>query len=99
MIPSDIIAKKRNGEELKPIELSLFIKGFLGNRISDAQMSAFLMAVYFNGLTEKEIIVLVDEMIKSGQVLNFHKSVTRTYIFKSSTTSLIQDIEQTEWTC
>ena len=46
MIPSDIIAKKRNGEELKSIELSFFIKGFLANKISDAQMSAFLMAIY-----------------------------------------------------
>ena len=57
MIPSDIIAKKRNGEEIQPIELSLFITKFLKNKISDAQMSAFLMAIYFNGLTEKELIV------------------------------------------
>ena len=35
MIPSDIIAKKRDGRELKPIELSLFIEEFLANRISD----------------------------------------------------------------
>ena len=89
MIPSDIIAKKRNGEELSLIELSFFIKGFLANKISDAQMSAFLMAVYFNGLTEKELIVFVDEMIKSGQVLNFHKSTS--YIADKHSTGGIGD--------
>lgn len=89
MIPSDIIAKKRNGEEIQPIELSLFITKFLENKISDAQMSAFLMAIYFNGLTEKELIVFVDEMIKSGQVLNFHQS--KFYIADKHSTGGIGD--------
>ena len=89
MIPSDIIAKKRNGEEIQPIELSLFITKFLKNKISDAQMSAFLMAIYFNGLTEKELIVFVDEMIKSGQVLNFHQS--KFYIADKHSTGGIGD--------
>ena len=89
MIPSDIIAKKRNGEEIKPIELSLFIKDFLVNKISNAQMSAFLMAIYFNGLTEQELIVFVDEMIKSGQVLNFHQS--KSYIADKHSTGGIGD--------
>ena len=74
MIPADIIAKKRNGEELNPDDLTRFITEFLESHITDAQMSALLMAIYFNGLTEKELTVLVDVMINSGQVLNFQKS-------------------------
>ncbi len=74
MIASDIIAKKRNGEELKSNDLSWFITKYLENQISDAQMSALLMAIYFNGMTEKELLVLIDEMINSGQVLKFEKS-------------------------
>ena len=74
MIPSDIIAKKRNGEELKSTDLSCFITKYLGGDISEAQMSALLMAIYFNGMTEKELIILVHEMIKSGQVIEFKKS-------------------------
>ena len=74
MIPSDIIAKKRNGEELKSTDLSWFITKYLEDDISEAQMSALLMAIYFNGMTEKELLILVDEMIHSGHVIKFEKS-------------------------
>ena len=74
MIPSDIIAKKRNGEELKSTDLSWFITKYLKDDISEAQMSALLMAIYFNGMTEKELLILVDEMIHSGHVIKFEKS-------------------------
>ena len=74
MIPSDIIARKRNGEELKSNDLSSFITKYLKNDISEAQMSALLMAIYFNGMTKKELLILVDEMINSGQVIKFEKS-------------------------
>ena len=74
MIPSDIIAKKRNGEELKSTDLSWFITKYLEGYISEAQMSALLMAIYFNGMTEKELLILVDEMIHSGHVIKFEKS-------------------------
>ena len=74
MIPSDIIAKKRNGEELKSTDLSWFITKYLKDEISEAQMSALLMAIYFNGMTEKELLILVDEMIHSGHVIKFEKS-------------------------
>ena len=74
MIASDIIAKKRNGEELKSTDLSWFITKYLKDDISEAQMSALLMAIYFNGMTEKELLILVDEMIYSGHVIKFEKS-------------------------
>ncbi len=74
MIPADIIAKKRNGEELKTIDLSKFIKDYLSNKITDAQMSALLMAIYFNGMTDKELFTLVEEMIISGRILDFNKN-------------------------
>ena len=74
MIPSDIIAKKRNGEELKSTDLSCFITKYLGGDISEAQMSALLMAIYFNGMTEKELLILIDVMIHSGHVIKFEKS-------------------------
>ena len=89
MIPADIIAKKRNGEELNPNDLTRFITEFLASHISDAQMSALLMAIYFNGLTEKELIVLVDIMINSGQVLHFQK--TEFYVADKHSTGGIGD--------
>ena len=74
MIPSDIIAKKRNGEELKNRDLSWFLKEYLKDNITDAQMSAFLMAIYFNGLSDIELLALVNEMLNSGNILEFEKS-------------------------
>ena len=63
MIPSDIIAKKRNGEELKSTDLSWFITKYLKDDISEAQMSALLMAIYFNGMNEDETFALVETML------------------------------------
>ena len=74
MIPSDIIAKKRNGEELKNRDISWFLKEYLKDNITDAQMSAFLMAIYFNGLSDIELLALVNEMLNSGNILEFEKS-------------------------
>ena len=74
MIPSDIIAKKRNGEELKNRDISWFLKEYLKDNITDAQMSAFLMAIYFNGLSDIELLALVNEIVKSGNILEFEKS-------------------------
>ena len=74
MIPSDIIAKKRNGEELESRDISWFLNEYLKDNITDAQMSAFLMAIYFNGLSDIELLALVNEMLNSGNILEFEKS-------------------------
>ena len=74
MIPSDIIAKKRNGEELKSRDISWFLNEYLKDNITDAQMSAFLMAIYFNGMSDIELLTLVNEMLNSGNIIEFEKS-------------------------
>ena len=74
MIPSDIIAKKRNGEELKSRDISWFLNEYLKDSITDAQMSAFLMAIYFNGMSDIELLTLVNEMLISGNIIEFEKS-------------------------
>ena len=74
MIPSDIIAKKRNGEELKSRDISWFLREYLKSNITDAQMSAFLMAIYFNGMSDIELLTLVNGMLNSGNIIEFEKS-------------------------
>ena len=74
MIPSDIIAKKRNGEELKSRDISWFLNEYLKDNITDAQMSAFLMAIYFNGMSDIELLTLVNGMLNSGNIIEFEKS-------------------------
>ena len=69
VIPQQVIARKRDGHTLSPHELEGFLMGFLDGHVSDDQMAAFLMAVYFNGLDDEELDVLVEVMLHSGTVL------------------------------
>lgn len=70
-IPSRLIEKKRRGDELTPEELEAFFLGFLAGEVPDYQMSAFLMAVHFQGLSPEELDRLLDLMLHSGEVLDF----------------------------
>jgi len=58
MLPVEIIRKKRDGKKLTKDEISLFINGYLNGTIPDYQMSAFLMAIYFQGMDFEETICL-----------------------------------------
>ncbi len=62
----DIIIKKRDGGTLTEEEIRWIINGFTKGDIPDYQMSAFLMAVYFQGMTDWETAVLTDAMANSG---------------------------------
>ena len=62
----DLIEKKRDGKELSPEEIRWLISEYVAGRIPDYQMSAFLMAVYFRGMTEDETVVLTLAMAESG---------------------------------
>lgn len=69
----DLILKKRNGNELLPEEIDFIIENYVNGLIPDYQMSAFLMAVYFNPLTEKETLALTMAMLKSGDEVDLSK--------------------------
>ncbi len=62
----DLIEKKRDGEELSPEEIRWLISEYVAGRIPDYQMSAFLMAVYFRGMSEEETVTLTQAMAESG---------------------------------
>ena len=66
----DIIIKKRNGEALSDEEIAYFIKGYTDGTIPDYQASALLMAIYFQGMTERETATLTMEMAHSGDMLD-----------------------------
>ena len=67
----DIIDKKRLGKELSYKELDYFFNGYLNRDICDYQMSAFLMAVCINGMTDEEVFALTKIFIDSGDCLDF----------------------------
>jgi pyrimidine-nucleoside phosphorylase len=62
----DLIHRKRDGEELSAEEIALLVDGYTSGTIPDYQMSAFLMAVFFSGMTDREVSALTDRMIGSG---------------------------------
>ncbi len=68
----DIIEKKRDGLELTPEEIRFFVEGFTRGEIPDYQAAAFLMAVYFRGMTPRETAELTLAMAYSGRVLDLH---------------------------
>jgi pyrimidine-nucleoside phosphorylase len=66
----DLIHRKREGEELNPREIAQLIEGYTRGEIPDYQMSAFLMAVFFTGMSDREITALTECMIRSGETLD-----------------------------
>ncbi|MFN3135141.1 MAG: thymidine phosphorylase, partial [Candidatus Kryptonium sp.] len=70
MNPVEIIRKKRDGKKLTKDEISFFINGYLNGKIPDYQMSAFLMAVYFQNMDFEETTYLTEVMLNSGHIVD-----------------------------
>lgn len=63
----DIIEKKRNGEELTTAEINWFLDGYVDGSIPDYQVSALCMAIYFKGMSDREITDLTIGIENSGE--------------------------------
>src|SRR5580658_4909065 len=63
----DLIHRKRDGEELSTEEIAFLVDGYTNGTLPDYQISAFLMAVFFSGMTDREVSALTDRMVQSGQ--------------------------------
>jgi pyrimidine-nucleoside phosphorylase/thymidine phosphorylase len=66
----DLIRRKRDGEELSPDEISFLIDNYTSGEIPDYQMAAFLMAVYTNSMSDKEVDTMTARMVASGEVID-----------------------------
>ena len=66
----ELITKKRDGFELTNAEIEFIVKGYTSGSIPDYQMSSFLMATYFNGMTDQESTDLAIAMMHSGDTFN-----------------------------
>lgn len=69
----DIIDKKRQGVELTADEIEFFVSGYVNGDIPDYQMSALLMAVCCNGMTDFETAFLTSVMASSGDALDLSR--------------------------
>lgn len=70
-LPQDLIRRKRDGLALSPAELAFLVQGMVDQTLSEGQLAAFAMAVYFRGLTPDERIALTQAMTRSGTVLDW----------------------------
>ncbi len=70
MTPVELIKKKREGATLTEGELRWLISGYVAGAIPDYQMTAFLMACFFRGMSEEETLILTRLMLHSGVVID-----------------------------
>jgi pyrimidine-nucleoside phosphorylase len=80
----ELIRKKRDGGELSPTELSWIIRRYTDRKIPDYQMSSFLMAVLFTGMSSEELSAWTRAMLHSGEVLDLG-AIDRPKVDKHST--------------
>lgn len=80
----EVIEKKKHGVHLTAVEIKKTIDDYVSGVIKDYQMSALLMAIYFNGMNDEEINVLTASMIDSGDTVDL-SSIKGTIVDKHST--------------
>lgn len=83
--PAELIERKRDGHELEPEDLAELVLSYTRGEVPDYQLAAFLMAVYFRGLSEVETFALTDAMVRSGDTLDLGDALGRRVVDKHST--------------
>jgi pyrimidine-nucleoside phosphorylase len=83
--PAELIERKRDGGELSADEIRDLVLGYTRDDIPEYQMAAFLMAVYFRGLSGGETFALTDAMVASGETIDLGAALGRTSVDKHST--------------
>jgi pyrimidine-nucleoside phosphorylase len=85
MHAAELIERKRNGEEIPAHELRDFVAAYTRDEIPDYQASAFLMAVWFRGLSDAETFALTEAMVQSGETVDLAARLGRRVVDKHST--------------
>ncbi len=84
MLPQEIVRTKRDGGELDREQIAAFIAGLTDGSVSEGQVAALAMAVFFNGMTRAEAVALTLSMRDSGEVLSWPE-LDRPVVDKHST--------------
>ena len=82
---AELIERKRDGHELAGDEISELVLEYARGDVPDYQMAAFLMAVYFEGLSSSETFALTDAMVRSGETIDLAGALGRRVVDKHST--------------
>jgi thymidine phosphorylase len=84
MLPQEMIRKKRDGGTIDSAAMKAFVAGFAGERVTEGQVAAFAMAVFFRGMETPETVALTEAMRDSGDVLDW-SGLDRPVVDKHST--------------
>ena len=84
MTAYQLIQKKRDGGTLSALEIARFFEGYARGEIAEYQMAAFLMAVFFRGMSAPELTALVETLLHSGAIVDL-SSVPGIKVDKHST--------------
>jgi pyrimidine-nucleoside phosphorylase len=82
---AELIERKRDGGELADDELTELVIAYGRGDVPDYQMAAFLMAVFFRGLSPRETFAMTDAMVRSGETLDLASAIGRKVVDKHST--------------
>ncbi|HEY2374190.1 MAG TPA: thymidine phosphorylase [Gaiellaceae bacterium] len=82
---AELIERKRDGHEVGAEELAELVLEYSHGNVPDYQMAAFLMAVYFQGLSSAETFALTDAMVRSGEKIDLAGALGRRVVDKHST--------------
>ena len=91
MIPQEIIRKKRDNQVLSNEEISEFVKGLTDGSFSESQIAAMSMAIFSNGMTPEETVLLTEAMTQSGDIIdwkNNRSALLRVSIIKTHQTNI-----------
>ena len=83
--PAELIQRKRDGNELESDEVVELVLAYARGDVPDYQVAAFLMAVYFQGLSSAETFALTDAMVRSGETIDLGGPLGRRVVDKHST--------------
>ncbi|MFM9973242.1 MAG: thymidine phosphorylase [Beijerinckiaceae bacterium] len=72
MLPQEIIRRKRDGGSLSPAEIAFMVRGLTDGSVTEGQVAAFAMAVFFRGMAMDERVALTCAMRDSGRVLDWN---------------------------
>ena len=82
---AELIQRKRDGEELSADEIVELVLAYTSGEVPDYQVAAFLMAVFFQGLSTSETFALTDAMVRSGETIDLGAAIGRRVVDKHST--------------
>ena len=71
MLPQEIIRRKRDNASLTAEEIAFMVRGIADDTLSEGQIAAFAMAVFFRGMSRQECVALTREMTRSGSVVDW----------------------------